>query len=220
MRRAAFPSLVHGHHDAQADALAWLRSAALLSIGLLWLLLLTEPLTLPTQPPAIAAGKSDVGVDAHTDPEQAQRWALRGRTQAVTGQWDQALASFERATALQPQDARLWAERARAAIVLAGLAQQPPPALAHAWVREALRRDAGEPLALTLQGDLHYAAGDNAAAQQQWRSAQAALSLHDEDLHAALQRRFDRLQGDAELAAQLAAQLATQGSRPASARPR
>lgn len=209
MRRSTFLPPAPGLQQPQGEASAWLRSAALLSIGLLWLLLLVEPLA-PRETTMPTPQRSAVAPDG----EEAQRWALRGRTQAVTGQWDQALASFERATTLQPQDARLWAERARAAIVLASLAQQAPPASAQAWVREALQRDAREPLALTLQGDLQYAAGDNLAAQQQWRSAQAALSTQDDELRAALQRRFDRLHGDAELAAQFARQVNPTSSVP------
>jgi cytochrome c-type biogenesis protein CcmH len=128
-----------------------------------------------------------------TDP---QPWALLGRTRAVTGDWAGAAAAFAQATQHAAQDASLWAERARAVMALARQQQQAPPAAAREWVAQALRLDPQEPLALTLAGDLAYAAGDLTNAQQQWQAAERSAKAQrevDTPLLAGLQERLASL---------------------------
>jgi cytochrome c-type biogenesis protein CcmH len=122
-------------------------------------------------------------------PADAQAWALLGRTRVVTGDWAGALTAFERATQQSPQEANLWAERARAAIVLA----RGEPSAALGWVQQALRLDPQEPLALTLAGDLAYNAGQLTQAQQHWQAAQRSAESQtevDSPLLAGVQERL------------------------------
>jgi cytochrome c-type biogenesis protein CcmH len=130
---------------------------------------------------------------AQTDP---QPWALLGRTRAVTGDWVGAAAAFAQATQHAAQDASLWAERAHAVMALARQEQQAPPAAARDWVAQALRLDPQEPLALTLAGDLAYAAGNLTDAQQQWQAAERSARMQrevDTPLLAGLQERLASL---------------------------
>jgi tetratricopeptide (TPR) repeat protein len=113
-------------------------------------------------------------------PADANHWALLARTHAATGQWSDASKAFEQATALAPHDADLWAERARAAMAQGGASAAPGFAV-RGWTQRALELDAQHPLALTLAGDMAYAASDLSGALQHWRAAmqhvdRAALS--------------------------------------------
>lgn len=127
-------------------------------------------------------------------PVQAdpQAWALLGRTRVVAGDWAGALTAFEQATQQSPQEANLWAERARAAIALAHGGQTTALEV-QGWVQQALRLDPQEPLALTLAGDQAYAAGQLAQAQQHWQAAQRSAKAQanvDAPLLAGVQERL------------------------------
>jgi tetratricopeptide (TPR) repeat protein len=157
----------------------WLRLAAAAASMLLLALWARD--AMPHEPmPAVAASHDTHALAARLaertgspgGTSDAAAWALLARTHAVQGQWPQASAAFEQATALAPQDAALWAERARAAAAQHSANALPAASFAaRNWVQRALQLDAHQPLALALAGDWAYADGDLPTAQRHWRLA-------------------------------------------------
>lgn len=82
-------------------------------------------------------------------PDDARGWALLARARASTAQFDKALLAYEKAAALTPNDADLWADYADAA---AGQAEGKMSGKPLELINRALALDARNAKALLLRG--------------------------------------------------------------------
>lgn len=102
------------------------------------------------------------------EPDDAEGWAMLGRSYAVLGRPAQSLAAFQRVVALRPDDAQALADLADAM----GSAQDrrltgEPERL----VARALQQDPDNVKALALAGTIAFDRGDKALAAQHWARA-------------------------------------------------
>jgi cytochrome c-type biogenesis protein CcmH len=127
-------------------------------------------------------------------PEDADGWALLGRSLAALGQHERAAQAYSQAARLLPEDANVLADYADALAVTRGRRLEGEPML---LVRRALAADPQNLKALALAGAGEFQAGNHAAAAVHWKKVLALLPPDSE---------FARqLQASLEEAEQLAA---------------
>lgn len=127
-------------------------------------------------------------------PEDADGWALLGRSLAALGQHERAAQAYAQAARRLPNDADVLADYADALAVTRGRKLEGEPML---LVRRALAADPQHLKALALAGAGEFQAGNHAAAAGHWKKALAMLPPDSE---------FARqLQGSLEEAEQMAA---------------
>lgn len=102
------------------------------------------------------------------EPDDAEGWAMLGRSYAVLGRPAQALAAFQRLAALRPDDAQALAELADATGAANGRQLAGEPAR---LVARALQLDPDNIKALALAGTIAFEAGDRALAARHWAHA-------------------------------------------------
>ncbi len=105
-------------------------------------------------------------------PEDAQGWALLGRSYAALGRFDQAVAAFERARALKPDDPSVLADLADALAMRQGRSLLGKPA---ELLARALEIDPRHPKSLALAGAAAFERGEYAAAIDYWERLAAQL---------------------------------------------
>jgi cytochrome c-type biogenesis protein CcmH len=143
----------------------------------------------PSHDPRALAARLAARLDAAADT-RAEDWALLARSQAALGDTTLAEAAFERALALAPTDAGLWAEHARLRAAAEGRAGADA---VRQRVDRALGLEPNQALALGLRGDAAYERGEFARAGEDWRNARQHTAAEDLDLIAALDQRLARL---------------------------
>ena len=98
-------------------------------------------------------------------PDDADGWAMLGRSYAVLGKHDQAAPALKQAMALRPDDAVLIADYADALAVVNGRKLDGEPAT---LIVRALQLDPDNLKALSLAGTIAFDRKDYAAALQHW----------------------------------------------------
>lgn len=98
-------------------------------------------------------------------PDDADGWAMVGRSYAVLGRHDQAVPAFKRAMALRPEDAVLLADYADALAVTNGRNLEGEPSR---LIAQALKIDPNNLKALSLAGTAAFDRKDFAGALRDW----------------------------------------------------
>lgn len=101
----------------------------------------------------------------HRHPEDADGWALLGRSLAALGDHARAAQAFAEGVRRAPEDASLLADYADALALSRGRRLEGEPL---ALARRALELDPDHPKALALAGAAEHQAGDYAAAVRHW----------------------------------------------------
>jgi cytochrome c-type biogenesis protein CcmH len=114
-------------------------------------------------------------------PDDADGWAMLGRSYAVLGQPQQALPAFKRAMELRPDDAALLADYADMLALANNRNLEGEPSR---LIARALELDPNNPLALMLSGAVSFQREDYAGAIRQWEKVQALLAPGSEEARA------------------------------------
>ena len=135
--------------------------------------------------PAVAgAGQQEIGapqIEAmaqrladrlKTQPDDAEGWAMLGRSYGVLERYPQALAAYQRVLDLRPQDAQAYADYADALGMSQGRKLDGEP---EKMIARALQLDPDNMKALSLAGTIAFDRGDHTLAVQQWERAQRKL---------------------------------------------
>ena len=112
------------------------------------------------------------------NPNDAQGWALLGRSQRVLERWPQAVQAFERANQLSPNDAQLLADYAD---VLAMLQQGNLNGKPFDLIVQSLKVDPENKKALALAGTAELNRGNFGPALSYWERLQKLLPAGSED---------------------------------------
>lgn len=105
-------------------------------------------------------------------PDDADGWAMLGRTHAVGGRHDRAVQAFKRALALRPDDVLVLVDYADALAMTQGGRIGGEPAK---LVQRALALAPTQPKALSLAGTEAFERQDWAAAVRHWEQLQSAV---------------------------------------------
>lgn len=106
-------------------------------------------------------------------PEDAEGWAMLGRTYAYLGRLQEAMYAVEEAMKRRPEDAHLLADYADMYAATKGggsLAGEPEK-----FIKRALALDANQPKALALAGTIAFQKKDFATAARYWERALAVM---------------------------------------------
>ncbi len=107
--------------------------------------------------------------------DNAEGWAVLARSYMVLGRADDAVAAFDRASTLAPNDAGLLADHAN---VIAQREGMPAGGRAVALLDKALAIDARQPKALALAGIAAFERQDYAVAVSRWQAALEIMPDH------------------------------------------
>jgi cytochrome c-type biogenesis protein CcmH len=163
----------------------------------------------PSTPPAAAAAggsnaSHDLGVSQiegmiaklaerlKTAPEDAEGWAMLGRSYGVLGRYAEALPAYRKVVALRPNDAQGYADLADAVGTTNGRSLDGEP---EQLIAKALSLDPNNPKALFLAGTIAFNRGDAAKAAKQWELALKGMDPASEmtqQLRAALDSARER----------------------------
>ena len=102
------------------------------------------------------------------NPNNAEGWAILGRSYGVLGRWSDAIAAYKRAIELRPDDAQTYADYADALGVTQGRKLDGEPAK---LVAKALALDPNNFKALFLSGTIAYEKPDFKEAANLWERA-------------------------------------------------
>jgi len=108
-----------------------------------------------------------------TSPEDAEGWAMLGRSYAYLGRFEDAMAAYEQAMKRRPDDARLLADYADMYATTRGggsLMGEPEK-----LIKRALSLDPDQPKALALAGTIAFQKEDFAGAVRHWERAIAVM---------------------------------------------
>jgi cytochrome c-type biogenesis protein CcmH len=111
------------------------------------------------------------------EPDNAQGWAMLGRSYMMLGRHAEAVAPLERLVALQPGDAQALADLADAKAMAAGRVLTGEP---EKLIARALAADPKNLKALALAGTIAFERGQFALAVQHWEGAIAAAGGENE----------------------------------------
>lgn len=100
-------------------------------------------------------------------PDDAKGWAMLGRSYAVLGRQEESLTAYQKALALNPEDAGLLADLADVRATQQGGSLEGEPA---ELLDKALRLDPKHTKALALAGTRALRAGDLPGAQRHWQA--------------------------------------------------
>lgn len=137
-------------------------------------------------PPVVAAGSPGSAAEAaeietmvaalaarlESNPDDAQGWALLGRTQAALGRFEASAQALERALALETKNPQILADLADSLAMAQGQRLTGRPAQ---LVEQALALDPNHPKALALAGAAAFEQGDYAGAVARWERLRAAM---------------------------------------------
>jgi cytochrome c-type biogenesis protein CcmH len=153
-------------------------------------------------------------------PDDAEGWAMLGRSYRVLGRNLEAAQAYARAERVVAADPRLLVDYAESLALAHGGSLQGKPA---ELVARALELDPGHPLALMLSGAVAFQREDYAGAIRQWEKVQTLLAPGTEEARAvgesiAKARELAAAQPPAQAAAQAAAKAQAQGPGQAAAK--
>ena len=135
-------------------------------------------------PPQAGAGQHEIGapqIEAmaqrladrlKTQPDDAEGWAMLGRSYGALERYPQALAAYQRVLDLRPQDAQGYADYADALGMSQGRKLDGEP---EKMIARALQLDPDNMKALSLAGTIAFDRGDHKLAVQLWERAQRKL---------------------------------------------
>lgn len=127
----------------------------------------------PSQEAAqIEAMISALGAKLAANPNDAEGWALLGRTQAAMGRFEPSARAFERALALDDKNPQILADLADSLAMMQGQRLAGRPAQ---LVEEALSLDPNHPKALALAGAGAFERGDYQAAIAHWEKLRSTV---------------------------------------------
>jgi cytochrome c-type biogenesis protein CcmH len=135
----------------------------------------------PMSSQQIAANVEKLAKKLEQNPNDAQGWLMLARSYLLMERFADAAAAYEHATALNGNDASVWADYAEAAAMANGqrLAGKPTEA-----INRALQIDPRQQKALDLAGSAAYQAGDYKKAIDYWQKLLAQLPAGSEELRA------------------------------------
>jgi cytochrome c-type biogenesis protein CcmH len=114
-------------------------------------------------------------------PDDAEGWAMLGRSYRVLGRNAEAAQAYARAEKVVATDPRLLVDYAESLALAHGGSLRGKPA---ELVARALELDPGNPLALMLSGAVSFQREDYAGAIRQWEKVQALLAPGSEEAQA------------------------------------
>ena len=114
-------------------------------------------------------------------PDDAEGWAMLGRSYRVLGRNEEAAQAYAKAEKLVANDSRLLVDYAESLALAHGGNLQGKPAQ---LVARALELDPENPLALMLSGAVAFQREDYAGAIRHWEKVQSRLEPGSEDAHA------------------------------------
>jgi cytochrome c-type biogenesis protein CcmH len=111
------------------------------------------------------------------NPEDAEGWAMLGRSYAVMGRFRESSAAYANAAARLPNDAQLLADYADALAMAQGRTLRGEP---EQIIKRALAADPKNVKALVLAGTVAFDRNDRAGAVRYWQRALAVLPAESE----------------------------------------
>jgi cytochrome c-type biogenesis protein CcmH len=114
-------------------------------------------------------------------PDDAEGWAMLGRSYRVLGRNEEAAQAYAKAERVVAADPRLLVDYAESLALAHGGNLQGKPA---ELVARALELDPGNPLALMLSGAVAFQREDYAGAVRQWEKVQALLAPGSDEARA------------------------------------
>ena len=145
-------------------------------------------------------------------PDDAQGWAMLGRSYGVLGRHAEAAAAYRKVVELKPQDAQGFADLADALGTVNGRSLDGEPEQA---IAKALALDPDNPKALFLAGTVAFNRGQHAGAAKQWERSLRAMDPGSE-MAAQLQGALDEARKRAGLSPLTIAKPATMAAPPPS----
>ena len=129
----------------------------------------------------IAANVEKLAKRLEQNPNDAQGWLMLARSYTLMERFADAASAYEHATALNANDATIWADYAEASAMANGqrLAGKPTEA-----INRALQIDPKNQKALDLAGSAAYQAGDYKKAIDYWQKLLNELPAGSEELRA------------------------------------
>lgn len=129
----------------------------------------------------IAANVEKLAKRLEQNPNDAQGWLMLARSYTLMERFADAASAYEHATALNANDAAIWADYAEASAMANGqrLAGKPTDA-----INRALQIDPKNQKALDLAGSAAYQAGDYKKAIDYWQKLLNQLPAGSEELRA------------------------------------
>jgi cytochrome c-type biogenesis protein CcmH len=180
------------HRTSRWGALLAALMLALLVAGIVWRTLpAPQQATTPasdtpplTQPSVALPGAADPGTSVESmvqslaerlqnQPDDAEGWAMLGRSYLVLQRHSDAAAALKKSLALAPQDAQTHADLGDALAFIAGRRFEGEP---ERLIQRALQLDPKNAKALELTGTLAFDRKDFKLAVQQWQAALAQLN--------------------------------------------
>lgn len=116
----------------------------------------------------ITAMTESLAAKLKANPKNAEGWAMLGRSYAVLGRYEDAMAAYKQVIALRPDDAQVYADYADALAVTQGRKLEGEPAR---LVSKALGLDPNNFKALSLSGTIAFDKQDYKAAADLWERA-------------------------------------------------
>ena len=143
-------------------------------------------------PPAIGEAQIEAMVGRLAErlkakPDDAQGWAMLGRSNGVLGRHAEAAAAYRKVVELKPQEAQGFADLADALGTVDGRSLDGEP---EQVIAKALALDPDNPKALFLAGTLAFNRGQHAGAARQWERSLRAIDPGSE-MAAQLQGALD-----------------------------
>ncbi|MGH8771368.1 MAG: c-type cytochrome biogenesis protein CcmI [Burkholderiales bacterium] len=128
-------------------------------------------------PPTLTVDRADMLVQQlaqhlEENPDSAEGWTVLARAYHQLGRYDKAAAAFERAGALKPDDAQLFADFADSLALANGGRLDGKPA---ALLAKSLAADPANVKALALSGAHAYGAGNYQLAAEYWQRLLARI---------------------------------------------
>jgi cytochrome c-type biogenesis protein CcmH len=120
----------------------------------------------PMSDQQIAANVDKLAKRLEQNPNDAQGWLMLARSYTSMERFSEAASAFERATALNGNDASIWADYAEALAMSSGRRLAGKPAEA---INRALQIDPKNQKALALAGSAAFEAGDYQKAVDYWQ---------------------------------------------------
>ena len=129
----------------------------------------------------IAANVEKLAKRLEQNPNDAQGWLMLARSYTLMERFADAASAYEHATALNANDAGIWADYAEASAMANGQRLGGKPTEA---INRALQIDPKNQKALDLAGSAAYQAGDYKKAIDYWQKLLAQLPAGSEELKA------------------------------------
>lgn len=122
------------------------------------------------------------------DPNNAEGWSMLARSYAVLGRFQEAVPAYQRASALRPDDAQLYADHADALAVTQGRQLVGEPAK---LIDKALSLDPKNFKALSLAGTIAFDQNQFARAAELWDRALQSAPADNPDLTRQIRAALD-----------------------------